>query len=331
MLLIVVIAHHSDRWIDRCVDSLQHGFGRAWKLVLVDNGGNSRLESFLGIPNVVPIQTSRPMGFAEANNYALVRGGLENDYVCFLNQDTVSTPGWLDACVELMESHREIGAVIPLITNYDGTDWDEAFRTCARAAPVLAARVDAGPAADLGNLADFLPVPEITAAAMVVRTEALLKAGPFDPIYGSYYEDYDLCRRISAAGYQVGICTRGRVGHFGGSTTVDRRTYLRRARWIARNRVIYAARWKWSSRPWGLLRYLVLELPRNLARSALGRSNIPLQAFLRAQLDLLRLAPRLVSARQDQRQWENYLKTLGWPAPVPSEFSPSPSTLPLEA
>jgi GT2 family glycosyltransferase len=203
---------------------------------------------------------------------------------------------------------------MPLITNYDGTAWDEAFLTCAKADRKLASRLQQGLHADLSDLPEFIPVPEITAAAMVIRKEALLKAGPFDPIYGSYYEDYDLCRRIARAGYQVGICTRGRVGHYGGSVTTDRAAYCRRARWITRNRVIYAARWKWSNRPLGLLWYLALEMPRNLARSVLGRSNVPLVSFLKAHWDLVQLFPRLISERFDGHLWERYLRSLPWPA-----------------
>ncbi|MGQ9761964.1 MAG: glycosyltransferase family 2 protein, partial [Thermogutta sp.] len=142
--------------------------------------------------------------------------------------------------------------------------------------------------------------------------------------YGSYYEDYDLCRRIAAAGYQVGICTRGRVGHYGGSVTVDRQTYIRRARWIVRNRVIYAARWKWKRRLTGLVRYFVLQTPRDAARAILGRSAIPLSAFLRGHVDLLRLGRRLASTVYDQKNWRKYLRVAGWP-PRPQSFTSEPT------
>jgi GT2 family glycosyltransferase len=283
-------------------------------LVLVENDGSACGGAVdLGGVEAKVLRPPRPMGFAEVNNFALRHIEFDTEAVCFLNQDTVTRQAWLHACLDCLEADATLGAVMPLIENYDGTGWDEAFLTCAKASPGLYAALQQGVGACVEHLPPFIAVPEITAAAMVVRTEALVKAGPFDPIYGSYYEDYDLCRRISAVGYKVGICTRGRVGHYGGSVTTDQRAYLRRARWIARNRVIYAARWKWGNRPWGLVRYFAVELPRNLARSALGRSNIPLRAFLHAQLDLLRQAPRLASARRDQRQWHNYLKNLGWP------------------
>ena len=311
---VVIPLHQGIIWIANALNSLRTHCRRCL-IFLVDNGGqDSESVASIGEPGVVNVLTApRTLPFAEVNNLALLNGCLNVAYVCFLNQDTISRSPWLDACVECLERRPEVGAVMPLITNYDGTAWDEAFFTCAKASPELVARLQEGVSAELRDLPDFIPVPEITAAAMVVRREALLQAGPFDPIYGSYYEDYDLCRRIARAGYAVGICTRGYVGHYGGSATNDRGAFYRRARWIARNRVIYAARWKWRSRPVGLLRYLTMEMPWNFARSALGRSNIPLSAFVKAQLDLLKLLPRLVSRRLDEYLWQKYLRSLPWP------------------
>ncbi len=311
---VIIIAHRADRWLPVCLASLRESLRYPMRLLLVDNGGNTCLEGLdLTGFDVSVLPSSRPMGFAEANNFALLNGGLDSEFVCFLNQDTISREDWLSASIGVLRADASIGAVMPLIENYEGTAWDEAFSSCCRAAPELHGRLSQGVFARTDDFPPFIEVPEITAAAMVVRTEALLKAGPFDPIYGSYYEDYDLCRRIAQAGYKVGICTRGRVGHFGGSVTTDRRAYARRARWIARNRVIYAARWKWRNRLWGLAKYAAWEMPWRTARSLLGRSQIPLRSLLLAQIDLLRLGRRLASADYDRRCWNDYLGTVGWP------------------
>lgn len=324
-IAIILVAHRADRWLPACIASLRASLEYPIRLVLVDNGGNTCIDSLdlTGFDAMV-LRCERPMGFAEANNFALLNGSLDSEFVCFLNQDTISREDWLSACIGVLRADESIGAVMPLIENYEATAWDEAFLTCCRATPALHERLSRGVFARTDDFPPFMEIPEITAAAMVVRTEALLKAGPFDPIYGSYYEDYDLCRRIAQAGYKVGICTRGRVGHFGGSVTTDRRTYARRARWIARNRVIYAARWKWRNRTWGLATYAAWEMPWRTARSLLGRSQIPLRSLLLAQLDLLRLGRRLASANYDRRCWSDYLRTVGWPnvsGGAPSELA----------
>ncbi|HPU08044.1 MAG TPA: glycosyltransferase, partial [Thermogutta sp.] len=181
---LILVAYHGDRWIERCLRSLAEGNNGDWRVILVDNGGNSDLPGLVRrfAPGRVELLISPGwLPFAEANNFALLHGGLDSEFVCFLNQDTVSRPGWLDACLACLDESPTAGAVMPLIENYEGTGWDAAFLTCARAAPPLAARLEAGPGANLADLPRFLAVPEVTAAAMVVRTEALLRAGPFDP------------------------------------------------------------------------------------------------------------------------------------------------------
>ena len=43
----------------------------------------------------------------------------------------------------------------------------------------------------------------MTGAFMILRREALKKAGLFDPAFFLYYEEVDLCRRMKAAGFRV--------------------------------------------------------------------------------------------------------------------------------
>ncbi|MCR4411028.1 MAG: glycosyltransferase [Thermoguttaceae bacterium] len=331
---VILVAYHGDAWVPACVASLRESLERPVRLVLVDNAGNTCIESLdLAGFDATVLRCERPLGFAKANNFALRHVDFDTEAVCFLNQDTLSAPGWLDACLDCLGKHPELGAVTPLVTTYDWQGWDQAFLECARRSEDF--RRDFGerppsppaplPERERGGMpsppaplpsrerGEYYEVPVVTAAAMVVRTEALLKAGPFDPIFGSYYEDYDLCRRIRQSGYRVAVCAHGRIAHFAGSVTTDAAAFRRRARSIARNRVIYAARWTWPRRISGLARYVLAELPRNLARSALGRSQTPLGAFLLAQGDLVRLGPRLASAACDRQAWNNYLAAIHWP------------------
>ena len=310
---VIIVAYHGDAWIPKCVATLRASLRLPVRLLLVDNAGNSCLESLDldGLDHVV-LRCERPLGFAEANNFALQQIDLHTEAVCFLNQDTLSEAGWLETCTACLRARPDLGAVTPMIATYDGQGWDQAFLECARRSADFPRDFDAG--ADLEQCYD---TPVITAAAIVVRTEALLKAGPFDPIYGSYYEDYDLCRRIREAGYRVGVCTRGKIAHFAGSATADDKARRRRARQITRNRVIYSVRSAGTKRWPALLRYVVWKFPYNLGRSVWGTpSSTALRAYLGAHLDLVRLLPRLVSQRRERREWDRYLREINWPSPL---------------
>ena len=305
---VIVVGYHGERWLGECLSSLARGTWRGVRLVLVDNGGNGAVEELpLSEFDSVVVKTPRAMGFAEANNRGLVAGGLETEAVCFLNQDTVSEPGWLNACLDCLGSCPEMGAVSPLLRTFDGSRWDEGFWACARRSEEFerdAAR---------GEFRAFYDVPEVSAAAMVVRTGALRKAGPFDPVFGSYYEDYDLCRRIREAGYRVGICGGGTVRHFGGSCTRTPEQERKRMRQIVRNRAIHQIRGAGRSRVWAVAREFLRVFPWNVARGlARTASSQPVGVQVGAHVDLVRLWPRLVSQRRDREEWERYLEEIEW-------------------
>lgn len=305
---VIVIGFQGERWLPECLESLQKAVGGGCRIVLVDNGGNGDVSEFgLDSGSSVVLRTPRRMGFAEANNFALQQVGLESQAVCFLNQDTLSEPGWLEACLECLTEHPDVGAVSPLLRNYDDTGWDSGFLACAGKSDRLLAIINGQAGGD-----DFFEVPRVTAAAMVVRSDVLREVGPFDPIYGSYYEDYDLCLRIRRAGFRVGVCTRGTVRHYSGSSTTSEEAEHKRMLQVIRNRAILRFREAGVRRMRSMLSYFAATFPWNLVRGICRTpSSQPVRVQLAAHASLLSELPRLASAQTDAEEWQRYLKDLG--------------------
>lgn len=304
----IVVLYFGDQWLDACLSGFTESEPEN-RIVLADNYGNERVESISVTRGFHRIPLPGPLGFAEANNHALIHIGLQAECVCFLNQDTISPPGWLGEAADFLEQHPTVGALTPLISTYDGAGWDLNFAACAAPLGVSCDRL-----ADMRTRADFHEVPEIPAAAMLVRGELLGKIGAFDPIYGSYYEDYDLCHRIRAAGYKVGIWTGATVAHFSGSATRTPEAESRRQRQIVRNRIIFRVRTEPRGRLAQLSREVFIELPRQVARRVLRRpASKPLGVLFGGYWDAAKVGHRLVSARVDEAAFRRYLKELGWP------------------
>jgi GT2 family glycosyltransferase len=322
---IILVADHGDRWLPSCLASLAGASVNRRHLVLVDNSGNTVLDALdLSAFDAEVLRTPQPLGFAEANNFALVRASHLEDVVLFLNQDTISPAGWLDRCLETMAGDATLGAVSPIIRTYDDDGWDPSFLACLdeerRRHPATARGSEAlpkdnpTPGMELPNgNGEVWQTRNAPASALLVRTGVLRKVGPFDPVFGSYYEDYDLCRRIRQAGYRIGFVTGARIRHFSGSTTDTPEKERRRMRQIIRNRVIYRVREDQRPRWLELARFFGLEVPHRLVRGILRTtSSQPPGVVLQAAGDVAKLIGRLSSSGSDEGIWNHYLRELAW-------------------
>ena len=296
---ILLVGYDSEKWLDKCLSSLASASHQKLQLCFVDNKNNPTLKTLDLSPFSVEIlKTPKPLGFADANNFGIQQTHFKSDYTVFLNQDTVSTDGWIDRCVKCFEDDSQLGILSPGLRTYDLSEWEPNLLACVK---------ESGTSIELQN-ESAIELHNVTAAAMVIRTEVLHKVGPFDPIFGSYYEDYDLCRRVRNAGCKVAVCPAAQVGHFSGSVTSTPAAEKRRTRAIARNRLIHHVREHSGDRLSVLAKHLFYALPLNLIRGLLRTSSSqPISATLGAQWDLVKIAGRLVSERRDHEQWKHFL------------------------
>ncbi len=312
---IIIIGYNGDRWLPKCIESLQPHTTHQLEVVLVDNWNNPGLSDldFKGLEHRI-IKPPKVCGFAEANNFAFVNGGCESDAVVLLNQDTWSESDWIPRCADVLDQKPKLGAISPTVRQYDNDRHDPNFAECLSLAS--------------GETDDptYQQLDKAPAVALVVRTKTLIEAGPFDPVFGSYYEDYDLCARIHRAGYEIGYDKTCWVRHFSGSASLTPEAQLRRTIQVVRNRLIYELRFSGIPRTQRLLRYFVLQFPRNLARGIVRTpSSQPLRATFKATYQLLQLLPRIRSDQGDLAAWEDYLAQIQWPSPA-AQDGETPST-----
>jgi GT2 family glycosyltransferase len=304
-ITVYIIGYKGDRWLPDCVGSLQSASRHRLDLVLIDNVDNNVLSELpLGSFETRVVKTPRPMGFADAHNFGVVAAPPRGEFIVLLNQDTRSQHGWIDACVACMEQQPEIGILSPGLRTYEDDGWDPNFLDCVRRAGTSEE--------DLDDLSDFRAADDVTGAAMVVRRSMLREVGLFDPIFGSYYEDYDFCQRARGSGWGVGHLSSARVQHFSGSATTTPAAHRKRQTQIIRNRVIAKLR-ATDRRCSSLLGHFLRVLPRNVLRGVLRTpSSQPVTCTLRAHMQLIRLLPRLVSRARDEACWQAHLAAMKW-------------------
>lgn len=293
----------SDPWLEECVGSLAPFLQADDRLVLIDNFRNTRIEAARALwPATTVVATPGPLGFAAANNFGYRAAPPQTPYAVFLNQDTSTRMGWVHACTTVLDADSSLAAISPGIEDIGGQQWEPNFLDGLRTSH---GHPDSAAADLAATNNEVIRVDYMPAAAFVMRVSVIQEIGLFDPIFGSYYEDVDLCRRITGAGYAVAALPAARVRHQSGSATDDPAAERRRQRWIIRNRAIHEVRSTKRGRVPELLRAFA-GFPRRFMRAVMRRpGSQSVSSVVLAYADLLRLAWRISSVERDQHAFRH--------------------------
>lgn len=199
-----------------CLDSLAQVEYANMRALVVDNGSqDGSVEAIRSrYPNVELLEAGANLGFVGANNAAMTRAlELKAGYVFLLNNDTVVAPDFLARLVELAEADETLGAVGPLIYYHSqpeviwsaggSMDWQRGSTEM-----IGLGETDRGQFGSTPYRVDF-----ITGCAMLVKAEAVRKAGLLDESFFAYYEEVEWCVRIKRAGYEIALHPGAKIWH----------------------------------------------------------------------------------------------------------------------
>ena len=168
-------------------------------------------------------------GFGRGNNVvfrALSDCDAPPDAVFLLNPDARLDGETIDGLAAFLEAHPSAGCAGARIAKPGGVPVTAAFRfpsAVSEFSDSLAfgpvARLLARSAVSLPPDTPTGPVGWVAGAAVMIRWQALMEAGGFDPDFFLYFEEVDLMRRITAKGWQVWHVSESRVVHEEGAAT----------------------------------------------------------------------------------------------------------------
>jgi GT2 family glycosyltransferase len=216
------------------------------------------------------IGNDRNLGYAAAMNvgiaHQLDRGC---ELLLVLTHDARLRSGALRAMLEAAERSPEYGAIGPVLV-HAGTDTPFSFGGITRAGGGVRHRKAEPPAP--GGVA---PCDWIDGGTMLIRAEALARVGSFDERFWGYWEDADLCLRITRAGHRIGVAVSALADQApGGSKRPGPWAYL-----LTRNGIAYAKRFAGIrgllSATSGALWQTLVELARTVARATPLRPGAP--------------------------------------------------------
>lgn len=218
--------------IKSCLDELK-GPGLAGEVIVVDNASQDGSPEMVAqkFPQVRLIRNRDNAPFSTANNQAIAASS--GRYVFILNNDTVLHPGCLGELVRYMDAHPEVGVAGPKLLDRDGSIQLGYHRRLPRLPDTLLAVLwlyqvwPSNPVTRRALLADELlddqqqepwPIEQVGGCAMLLRRATLQGVGVFDENFNFWYEDVDLCERISKSQWKIRYVPKSRVVHYGGAS-----------------------------------------------------------------------------------------------------------------
>jgi len=211
------------------------------QVIVVDNASGDdsvpRLQAGAD-PRVSVIASARNGGFGSgANRGAAAASG---DVLLFLNSDAQLRLGARDALVAEVGRHGGRALIGPRLFTTDGSIQRSAgllpkpddliVRALGLHRVVGAVARTPGVRALIGRqsmVAEYeqavatkgpIDVSMVSGACMAIGREAFESLGGFDERYFMYFEDADLCRRVTAAGWPIRYLPKAEVDHIGGAS-----------------------------------------------------------------------------------------------------------------
>ena len=224
--------------------------------IVVDNGSREDEASVIEqrYPHVTVVRSDENLGFAGGNNLGIRAS--HGRYIFLVNNDTlldgdnddptaqgstdVSSCNFFQPLIDRLESSPTIGMVCPKLRfSWDSRPIQFAGYTPLSSITLRNSAIGCGEE-DHGQYDVAHPTPYAHGAAMLVKREAIDRAGLMPECYFLYYEELDWSVMMTRAGYEIWYDHCRTVFHKESQTTGQGSTL--RTYYISRNRLLFARR-----------------------------------------------------------------------------------------
>lgn len=229
-LSVIIVNWNTGDLLRQCLESLRRQAATArFETLVVDNAskdGSGDMAQAL-FPEVQFIANAENLGFAAANNKAIRLA--HGRHLLLLNPDTCVRPGALQAIVEHLDRHSDVGALGCQLLNPDGTIQvscshlptlgNVALRSLGLSRLFAKSPRLARPKMTYWGHDEEREVDQPSGACLAIRRATWDQVGPLDEGFFMYYEEVDLCFRLKRAGWRIRFTPTAQVVHYGGQSS----------------------------------------------------------------------------------------------------------------
>jgi GT2 family glycosyltransferase len=211
------------------------------EIIIVDNASkiNPVPQWAMKYPGIKLIRSDINLGFAGGNNLGIKQAS--GDYLFLVNNDTEFTVGLIEKLVDVLDTHEKVGMISPMIKYYNDKQLIQYagytpmnYYTCRNSCIGLRQK-------DEGQFDHIIgPTAYCHGAAMMIKKEAINKAGLMAENFFLYYEEVDWCENILRAGYKAWVNTDALIYHKE-SVSVGKKSKLKEY-FMNRNRILFTRR-----------------------------------------------------------------------------------------
>jgi GT2 family glycosyltransferase len=217
---IIIINYKQEDLVKNCLNSIYNNIkSSTFEVILVNNSPENKLPKY-NLPNF-KILNLENYGYANANNWGVKEA--KGEYLFFLNADTEIKKDFL-ADFEKEFSSKKFGAVGLRLTYSDGSFQPSCYlennfineiknknleRTFKEHNKLKKSKIEK-------NYQSLKKVDWVSGAAMIMRREIFDEVGGFDERFFLFYEDADICKRLTNRGYDVYFYPNSRIIHLKG-------------------------------------------------------------------------------------------------------------------
>ena len=228
-LSIIIVCYKGWERLTKCLTSLDSFSGNVfeYEVIVVDNESDD--DTIFEIEQKFPrfrfIYNTVNGGFANGCN--LGAGNASGTFLLFLNPDTIASESEVSKLLEVAKNNPDYGIVSCRQVNETGKEghvkgvFPSFFNLTGFQRAIFKHRKP-----HVASRKPDIDFPDwVSGSVILIRQELFTKINGFDEDFWMYFEDVDLCNRVSEAGEKIVFCRNITIEHnHGGSSRINLKT-----------------------------------------------------------------------------------------------------------
>lgn len=236
-LSFIIVNYNSGNLLKKTVESVLNNVNNInYEIIIIDNNSNDTSLSTVQAHNsVLKFKLERNLGFAKANNVGakMAKGFL----LYFLNPDATIEDNNTSLLINDFSIESNLGIAAPKILNIDDTlqfsarmfpSFLRLFFYTYGVAKLFKTSYTTSYKLECEDHDNAIYPDWVSGAGFIVPQKLFLELGGFDEDFFLFYEDVDLCKRISDLGFKIKYNPKVIIKHKWGGSSKDLKEFIQR-------------------------------------------------------------------------------------------------------